>query len=223
MSIALLCPSMGRADKCARMVLSVYNTTSQNIQIYIAVPENEFSLYKQTLRLPESNRVGICLVVIPDQPTVHKWNSLAELAMTQEHNKFFMLAADDMIFSTPNWDEALAEKYNAKPHIYAFRDSRDAFGTPHPIATREYIEAMGWFLPPLFMHWFCDSWTVQIAKANNCFTHLLDYMLIHEKPSDKGLTDETHNRIRRNGWRERDKWVEEKSRDVLEIYKGKLA
>jgi len=162
---------------------------------------------------------------LPDYPTAMKWNALAEIAMKNPENKLFMLAADDMIFSTPCWDEALLEHYNIlenKIHVYALRDSRDPDGTPHPVVTREYIEAMGYFLPPIFLHWFVDSWTIQIAMANNCFTHLKDFMLIHDKPSDKGEGDETHNRIRRLGWRERDGWVNDHCQHFLALEKSRL-
>lgn len=226
MIINLLCPSMGRPDKCKRMVQSAYATTSANIRIYIAVPQDEFEAYKAAIQIPESDRVGVCMVVMPDQPTGFKWNRLAELAMHDGSRGLFMLAADDMVFSTPCWDEALLDHYNKlenKIHVYSLRDSRDELGTPHPLCTREYIEAMGYFLPPLFLHWMVDSWTVEIAKSNSCFTHLMDFMLIHDKPSDRGQADATHTGIRSKGWHERDMWVANKMAHFLEYEKKRLA
>jgi hypothetical protein len=225
MTIALLCPTRARPEQCKRMIQSAYNTSNQYIQIYLAVSEDEFDIYKSIIELPDSNRVGVVMVSMPDgMPTAHKWNRLAELAINQKPN-LLMLCADDTVFTTPCWDKALLDHYNAlenKIHVYALRDSRDTNGTPHPIVTREYIEAMGYFLPPIFMHWFVDSWTVAIAKANSCFTHLTDYLLVHDKPSDKDLGDETHNRIRQMGWHERDKWVAERCKDWLSWQKYSL-
>lgn len=221
MTISLLCPTMGRPDKCRRMIQSAYATTTTNIRIFLAVPAEEFDAYSAMIDLPQTDRVGVCIVAMPDQPTGFKWNRLAELAMTGGEPGLFMLAADDMVFSTPCWDEEMLNHHKSlenKIHVYALRDSRDPDGTPHPIVSREYIEALGYFLPPIFLHWFVDSWTVEIAKANNCFTHMKDYMLIHDKPSDKGEGDETHNRIRRNGWHERDKWVDGHCLIVKELY-----
>lgn len=224
-SIAILCPSRARPEQCKRMVQSAYATSVGKVQIFIVVSEKEFDLYKDTIDLPESERVGVCLVTYPDYPTGFKWNKLSELALTQP-NSLFMLAADDMVFTTPCWDKALLDHYNSlenKIHVYSLLDSRDPDGTPHPIVTREYIEAMGYFLPPIFLHWFVDSWTVEIAKANNCFTHMKDYLLVHDKPSDKGRGDETHNRIRQMGWHERDKWVNDKCQHFLAYEKARLA
>lgn len=159
-------------------------------------------------------------------PTAHKWNRLAECAMQFTDLNLFMLGSDDMYFDTPGWDKALIDHYNAlenKTHVYHLQDSRDVDGTPHPIVTREYIEAMGYFVPPIFLHWHVDSWTVQIAKANDCFTHLRDYKLVHDKPSDKGEFDETFNRIRQWGWRDRDQYVNDACQHFLAQEKRRLS
>lgn len=165
------------------------------------------------------------LIGADGEPTVYRWNVLAKRALREPENKLFMLAADDIVFSTPCWDEALLNHYNSlenKIHVYALQDSRDPEGTPHPIVTREWIEAMGYAFPPIFLHWHLDTWTVAISKANNCFTHLKDYLLVHDKPSDRGQPDETHTRIRSLGWHERDKYVNETCQHFLECEKQRL-
>lgn len=163
---------------------------------------------------------------VKEWPTVYSWNLLAQEAMKDPFNKLFMLAADDMIFATPGWDKALIEHYEGlenKIHVYHLRDSRNDSGTPHPIVTREYIEAMGYFMVPIFLHWFVDTWCCCVASANGVFTHLKDFLLVHDKPSDKGQPDETHSRIRRMGWHERDKYVNDMCGHFLEEEKGRLA
>ena len=75
-------------------------------------------------------------------------------------NQLFMVAADDMIFNTVGWDKDLIQHYENlenKIHVYHLQDSRDIDGTPHPIMSREYIEATGYFVPPIFLHWEIDS------------------------------------------------------------------
>lgn len=214
MTIALLCPTRGRLEQCKRMIESAQSTSTAKSypNIYISKTQgDDIRLFHHIA--PEG------------MPTAHRWNLLAEMAMQDKDNKLFMLAADDMIFGVAGWDKALLDHYNAlenKIHIYALQDSRDENGTPHVIMTREYIEAMGYFVTPIFLHWFIDSWTVEIAKANNCFTHLKDYLLIHDKPSDKGQGDATHNGIRAMGWRERDQWVADKMKPWLEAEKREL-
>lgn len=219
--IALLVPSRGRPEQLKRMIESVKATADSDVKIYVTVSPEEYNGYTEVLK-----GYGAIICQMPENlPTCQKWNILAEVALKTRENKLFMLAADDMVFSTPLWDTELINRYNTlqnKVHIFALQDSRDKDGTPHPIMTREYIEHMGWFVPPIFLHWNIDSWTVAAAKAANCFTHLRDYELLHIKPSDKGAGDETHNRIRNWGWRERDKYVADKMGFVLEAMKFRL-
>ncbi len=218
--IALLCPSRGRPEQLKRMIKSAQATARGEIEIFVAVIEADKEAHIK-------NGLNMRCMELPDNmPTAHKWNLLADWAMEATDCKLFMLAADDMIFQTPLWDEALTNHYKAldkKQHVYALQDSRDEFGFPHVIVTREYIESMNYFVPPIFVHWYVDTWTVQIARANNCFTHLRDFLLVHKKPSDAGQGDSTHNRIREWGWNARDKYVWEKSQAYLEFDKRRLA
>lgn len=205
MSIAILCPSKGRPQQFKRMIESADRMAEVKPNIYAAISKEEGDSYNEAIEL-----LGKVFLMPDGLPTVHKWNVLAEEAMKNPANKLFMLAADDVIFSTPLWDRALLEAYNKlgnKIHVFSLLDSRDPEGTPHPIVTREYIEAMGYFVPPIFLHWFVDSWTVQMARSAGVFTHLKEYLLIHDKPSDRGKPDSTHTGIRSMGWHDRDKWV----------------
>lgn len=209
--INLICPTRNRPQQFGRMVESAGKTASSKILLTCGTNgDDDYVEHKYPL----------------DCPTVFMWNNLASVAMRNEKAKLFMLAADDMIFSTPGWDEALLDHYNKlenKIHVYHLQDSRDKDGTPHVFVTREWIDVMGWFLPPYFIHWNVDSWTVEIAKANNCFTHIRDYELVHLKPSDQGHPDETHSRIRRNGWHERDMYVAKSCVYLLDYEKNRLS
>lgn len=223
MTIAILCPTRGRPEQCGRMIRSALDTADNKRQVifYLAYSDDDHDNYAFIQ--------GVRRISSPDgMPTVHKWNILAQEAIADKafDHRLFMLGADDMIFATPGWDKALLDHYNQlenKIHVYTFRDSRDAVGTPHPIVTHEYIDAMGYFLPPIFMHWFVDTWIVNIARSADCFTHLQEFELIHDKPSDRGQPDETHNRIRRMGWHRRDSYVNETCQHFLELEKQRLA
>lgn len=221
--IAILVPSRKRVEQCKRMIQSVIDTSKSDISIYLGI--DDIDEYREVAFLA-NERVAVHRVQLPDgMPTAHKWNLLAEMALRKDSHKLFMLGSDDIIFSTPLWDRALIDDYSTfkrGPHVYHFQDSRDENGTPHPIVTREYIEAMGYFVPPIFLHWFIDSWTVAIARANDCFTHLKDFLLVHSKPSDFGKADETHTKIRAMGWHDRDKWVNDRCQNLLRTETARL-
>jgi len=179
--IAILCPTRRRHKLCLRLADSIRATSET--KLYLGTDSIDLMDCKLAGVLPHD------YIYTNEWPTSHKWNVLAQEAMKDQSNKLFMLGADDMYFATEGWDKALIDHYNSlenKIHVYALQDSRDENGTPHVIVTREYIEAMGYFVPPIFLHWYIDTWTVEIAKANNCFTHLREYSLVHDKPSDQG-------------------------------------
>lgn len=224
MTIALLCPTRERPEQCKRMVESAFIKSTASIQIYLGVQGDGYRDEFPGIWLPRPNCMTI-KIQMPEWPTVQSWNVLANGALENKKNKLFMLAADDMHFATPGWDKALLDHYNAlenEIHVYALQDSRDKDGTPHVIVTREYIEAMGYFMPPIFLHFFIDTWTVAIAKANGVFTHMRDYLLVHDKSNDKGQPDETHSRIRAMGWRERDGYVNDTCQHFLALEKSRL-
>jgi hypothetical protein len=232
--ISLLCPTRGRPEQCKRMIESVAKTASGNINIFVCIQEEEIEKYSflKTERFVSFGKATVFPFLMLDAPTVHKWNELYLNAIRKYNNikenadKLFMLAADDIIFDTPGWDKALIDHYNSlenKIHVYSLRDSRDPDGTPHPIFSREYIDALGYFLPPIFLHFYCDTWSVEVAKANNCFTHLKDYLLIHDKPSDTGKPDETHKRIRNMGWHARDEYVWNTCKRYMDMDKQRIA
>lgn len=210
--ITIICPTRGRAPLCKRMMDSARATALKPLDFILGIGGEDGGGY---------DVAGAKFTLTDDLPTIHVINKLAEMAS----GNLIMVAADDTIFSTPGWDAALEEHYAAlenKIHVYALRDSRDATGTPHPIVTREFLDAMGYFFVPIFLHWYPDTWLSEIAKANNCFTHMTDYLLIHDKPSDRGQGDETHNRIRRMGWHARDSYVHEHCQHFFALEKSRL-
>lgn len=216
--ISILVPTKGRPIEYNRMIQSVKDTSSY-ARVFTGISEEDKPVYGIDGDLSMPNWM----------PTAHKWELLANHAFITTTSKLFMLGADDTVFATPLWDKALLDHYTAlenKIHVYSLRDSRDKAGTPHPIVTKEYIEAMGYFLPPLFLHWFVDSWTVEIAKANDCFTNFDDYLLIHDKPTDKIEDkwggDATRNDIRKAGWLNRDMYVNRSCKHFLEMEKNRL-
>lgn len=231
--IAILVPTRGRPEQFKRMCESIAATSTTPISIHYVVQNTEDS--KNYIHGHFDNRVTTCqyLVELADNkfiPTVHLWNKLHEMALDKDPRSLniFMLGADDMIFATPGWDQAIIDHYEAlknKIQVYHLQDSRDADGTPHPIVTKEYIKAMGYVFCPYFLHWFVDTWTCDIAKSNNVFTHLKDYMLIHDKSWQMGdqIPDRTHLGIRELGWHQRDKYVDERCKDYLDIEKKRLA
>lgn len=221
--ISILCPTRGRPAELKRMIDSAFATAHNpadiRVMYFVGSDDPKIHEYPKELR-------NCMMLVGPPWSAVMASNYLSMKCKEYfPDTKLFMVGSDDMILSDRGWDGALKEHYgklNNKIHVYSLRDSRDANGTPHPIMTKEYIDAMGYFLPPIFLHWFVDTWTVQIARSNKLFTHLMDYLLIHDKPSDRGAPDETHTRIRNLGWHDRDRYVNETCQHFLGMEEERL-
>lgn len=213
--ITVLCPTYGRPDKCKRMIASIRNTATTNIEVLLCTSNEDTSDYS-----------NIDAILYQDKPysTVACSNFLSQ--HVRPETTLIMVTGDDTVFATPNWDLALLshyEKLENKIHVYHLLDSRGASGTPHPIVTQEFMKALGYFMTPIFLHLYVDTWTVEIAKYNNCFTHMKDYLLIHDKCTNNGNpADNTRTRMLNKGWFERDEYVNETCGHFLQIEKDRL-
>lgn len=212
-TIAILCPTMGRPEICRAMIESVRKTAFElkDIVIYLGLTEGDEAKqqYMDMVLDYKGLNVKMGLYQFADWTLPMCHNKLSEIA--EEHELHYGMG-DDCLFVTPGWDAALKEKYEAlenKIHVFSLLDNRDPLGMPAPVMTKAYIDAMGWRIPPYFMHWYCDTWTTKIAKACNILTHLTDYMLIHDKKSEKGIQDETYHRVRNRGAIDRDAYVDQ--------------
>lgn len=217
--IVLITPTRDRPELCKRMVDSARATADEPIEVFLGIASNEGN-YPQEYR-----HILAQQALMEEMPTVAITNFLAEEAMRNLDNKLFMIVGDDAIFATKGWDTALKNEYDKldnKIHVFSFKDSRSAEGTPHPIVSREFIEAMGYLCTPIFMHFFVDTWLVEMAKNSNCFTKLDDHLVIHDKDSDRGIPDNTHTRLRDNGCKARDFYVKNKCQHFLETEKRRL-
>lgn len=215
--IDLICPSR-RPDKLRKMWNSARATAvnSDALRLHVGVDAS------QEYEIPEGN---VKEYRVLDWGVVHTSNCMVRHALEGD-GRLFMMIGDDTVFTTPEWDRALIEAYKAlknKAHVFCLRDSRSQAGTPHPIATREFINVLGYFSCPIFLHWHVDTWMADIAKANKIFTHLKDYELVHDKSIDTGIPDETHTRIRERGWLDRDNFVAESCGHFLALEKLRVA
>lgn len=225
MKIALLCPTMGRPHIIPTMIESLFKTANVgNLFLYLGLTEGETEIekYIEISKAATARGLKTNIYQFPDWTLPMCHNELSKIAM--QHEIHFGVG-DDSIFATPGWDEAVIEAYEKlenKIHVFSLLDNRDHEGMPAPIITRAYIEAMGWRIPPYFMHWYCDTWTTEIAKANNCLTHLKDYLLIHDKKAEQGVTDGTWSRIRSRGGIDRDHYIASRCSHFLEIEINRL-
>ena len=146
-----------------------------------------------------------------DRSTVMSWNILAE----KERSRMYMLVGDDAEFITTGWDRIFLQQYKKYPDgIFMIgtatgkKHGLEHQTSPHPVITREWREALGYFWPFQFHHWCLDNYTNDLAKAVDRYIFMEDVMIKVKKITK----DDTAQRIRTKSVHERDKWVYEKTK-----------
>lgn len=164
--ISLLLPSRGRPDWFRRLLASALHTAVHPRQVEVVAyvdnddPElfNYGSLHGQLpqLRLLTGPR---CLMSAA-------WNRCA----AEAEGEIFMHCGDDVVFQTPGWDAVVRKEFAATEDkiLFAYGDdlgpNGKVFGT-HGFVHRRWVEAVGYFLPPLFSSDWNDVWLNEVAEA----------------------------------------------------------
>lgn len=213
--IAVLCPTLGRPELLGKMLDSIELTAddTSNIRIVLGTAHFDSCLpqYEELLRQRRETGLDVSMIVFPDWTMTMCMN-----AMSYENEAdIYFGCADDLIFVSQGWDKALRDSYASltnKIHVWSMRDGLDEKSNAILAMSKEYNKTMGYFLPPFFMHWYCDTWTAAMAKYAKCFTHL-ECIVTHHKKTD----DDTYQRVRDNGGQERDNYLNASCQHFLQL------
>lgn len=91
-----------------------------------------------------------------------KWNRCA----AQVDAELYVIWADDITIVTPGWDEKLAaaaDLFNGGVGFVFFGNIPGTLQTGIGI-TRRYMDYSGFFCPPYFPYWWCDTWADEMAR-----------------------------------------------------------
>jgi len=207
--ISICCPSRGRPGLAARMVESINRTVSKpsnvEIMLYLNDDDEKLQEYKQNID-KKYYTIG------PNQSTCLTWNQLANKA---SHDILF-LAGDDIQFVTKDWDKNIIRAFdqhadkicmvvpfdgngkgkgkNLLPNNEPYTLTEgDVAGSPHFALHRNWIKALGYFVPPFFWHWYVDTYTQTVArKLGRCM--LLTKTMVQAKK----IFDDTAILVRQN-------------------------
>ena len=223
--ISILCPSRGRPKLAKRMIDTVYDTVSdpKNIEFLLYLNEDDPTLDDYKKYIDERH-----YTIGPNQSTCYSWNQLAEKA---RHDILF-LAGDDIQFMTKNWDLNIIKVFEMFPdkicmaapfdgnnkgngNALLFNEEpyqlkkNEQVGSPHFAVHRNWMKALGYFVPPFFWHWHVDTYNQTVAKKlGRCF--YLTKTLIQAKK----VFDDTAILVRKNlNINARDEYVWDKIKD----------
>lgn len=157
--ISIVFPTRGRPDNIRRLFQSVQNTASvkPDIVLYIDADDEASVLVARELSL--SYFQG------PRQMLAQSYNAAMKLAQ----GDIIMFGADDIVFREKDWDikvEAEFAKFNDRiAFVYGNDGGRsDELGT-HGFLHRNWINTVGYLLPPYFETWYVDNWITDVARA----------------------------------------------------------
>ncbi len=180
--ISISCPSRGRPELAKRMVDTAFQTAKHDIEFLIYLNDDDPRLgeYRDTID-KKHYTIG------PNRSTCYSWNLMAEKAKFD----YVFLAGDDIRFVTDQWDDKMIKGFDPYPDKILMAIPYDGkeknkpqnllnatvptligdypFSSPHFLVHKNWINTLGYFVPPFFWHWYVDTYTQNVArKLNRC-------------------------------------------------------
>ena len=205
--ISILCPSRGRPHLAKKMIDSAIRTSTTELEIKLYLNDNDPEL-QTYIKLLDKNQYSIG----PDRSPGYSWNLLAE----QATGDIMFLIGDDAEFITHGWDVSVINEFllytDKIACVYPITGSVSKKKNPHFCLHRNWIDALGYFVPPQFWHWYVDTWVGEIARRLDRYRCLQNVQVSIQTR----LYDETERRTHDLCLRERDIWIWNKSKRHLE-------
>jgi len=187
--ISILVPSRGRPEWLTRTIVSAFKTATheRRIEFIVRLDEDDPRLDAYP------SFVGVEYLVGPRALLSACWNECAAKA----RGPIMMHCGDDLTFDTPGWDAQVRRAFAETPDKILFAYGNDlgphgeTFGT-HGFLHRRWVDAVGYFVPPLFSSDWNDVWLNEVAKEVGRH-RLLDFVTEHHHYTfGKAERDQTH-------------------------------
>jgi hypothetical protein len=186
--ISILTPSRSRPSLAKRMYDSAYRNPGCPIEIKFFLNDDDPHL-NEYLKFLNPNQY----IIGPNQSTSYSWNILQK----QAKYDIFFLVGDDAIFSTELWGQKVLKAFDQYPDklvcVYPRAPSTKKHRNPHFCLHRNWVNALGYFIPPYFYHWYVDTWIRIVAQGINRFHLIEDFEMPISKPINDEVTANYHN------------------------------
>ena len=182
--ISVLCPTRGRPERAINLYESFLKTQSGNNEILFCLQEDD----PKVNDYPDEIRSRA--IVVPPRSTASYWNQLAQ----QSTGDLLTLMGDDVTFVNPGWDTRFLQVLDQYPDGIFMITPQDGRGnidppnplpSPHPTISRQWYEALGYFVFPGFHHYYVDMWLDTISVALGRKINLYDIEFTHFKSKDE--------------------------------------
>ena len=182
--ISLLCPTRGRPKQALNLYKSFINTQSDINELHFCI-QREDSFFDEYVNLFKINGIEKYFVS-ESMPTSYLWNQMAFAAK----GDLLTLIGDDVEILTKGWDKIIeneASKYADKIFVITVDDGRTDkpqskfMRCPHPTVHKKWLETLGYFVPPFFMHRYLDKYTQNLAIELDRFIEIKEVIFDHLK------------------------------------------
>tara|TARA_R100001015_G_C4630660_1_gene192484 strand:- start:84 stop:809 length:726 start_codon:yes stop_codon:yes gene_type:complete len=212
MKISLLCPTRKRPKFMTDMWNSALETCSENceIEVVFAIDQDDAESIEAYFEISSDNTKAVLCPRLNGNLS-EMWNR-CHLVSTGD---IFHHCGDDLRFRTEDWDKMVIEefnKYNDKIALVYGDDGirKDDLAT-HGFVHKNWVNTIGYFLPPYFSSDKNDVWLTDVARRTGRLCKI-DIFTEHLHPSvGKHDWDETHNERLERGRRD----------DVHVLYRSK--
>lgn len=133
-------------------------------------------------------------VIVGDRVVLSEmWNRCAERAT----HDVMMHCGDDIVFRSDHWDSIVLNEFEQVPDKILLVYGRDGFqdeklGT-HSFIHRNWVDTVGYFVPPYFSSDYNDTWLNEVAVALGRRKYVPEIYTEHMHPAaGKGTLDITH-------------------------------
>lgn len=204
--ISILVPTRKRCGRFTDMYNSAFELAKfpANVEViaYVDDDDNGYDgMDKFNLKIIRGPQISIS----------EAWNECAKHAT----GEYLGLFGDDVVFRDQDWDNAVLERfadYDDKiGFVYGYDGSpyNDTYGT-HGFLHRNWVDTVGYFVPPYFKANYVDLWINDVAKGVGRHLYIPYYFEHMHQGFGKAADDEVYQK-----GRERDKGMQD-------VYKSKL-
>jgi len=169
--ISVLVPSRNRPYKIESLVESINSTATYfdllEIILYIDNDDKESQYKVKELEAKYGNKIRY---IIGERILLSEmWNR----CYTESNGEILMHCGDDIVFRTNNWDALIREEY-AKSHdkillVYGRDGICNKKLSTHSFLHRNWVETLGYFVPPYFSSDWNDVWLMELGnRINRC-------------------------------------------------------
>lgn len=190
--ITIACATRGRPANFARMADSIRETATTPIRIVAGVDDDD-----ETLR--NYPKEGVRYVVSRRGTTGTAWNS----CLITGWGCGVLLLGDDAIMETPGWDKIIREYSLPGDGIYVLnfmdvdRKGNQQLNGWHNFLGRGWLDVTGYITPPIFQHWYHESWNNEIARKIGRLYVIKEIRIKHL--FDETFSDKTNTEARARG------------------------